>query len=85
MNDNIPDFLQDSYEAEVLENQPEFTSVLVVTATDKDVSLNEFGALRYQMSSANSAFVVDVKSGLISTRQVLDRETQGRYEFTVCP
>ncbi|CAM9875358.1 unnamed protein product [Bubo scandiacus] len=40
VNDNAPQFLRDSYQGSVYEDVPAFTSVLQVSATDRDSGLN---------------------------------------------
>lgn len=38
VNDNAPQFLQNSYEARLLENEDNFDSPLVIEATDNDLN-----------------------------------------------
>ena len=57
INDNSPAFNQTVYQAYVMENQPIGTSLLVVTATDKDVGTN--ARLSYGLRGGNFRFNID--------------------------
>lgn len=56
---------------------------MVVKATDADVGAN--AAVRYQIVSGNTQglFTIDASSGLISTANLLDYETQHKYALEV--
>ncbi|XP_030626789.1 cadherin-23 [Chanos chanos] len=78
-NDNKPIFTQTSYRAEISENSPPGTSVLVlngpVLAVDKDLGQN--AVVRYRLlGSRVDLFTVDALTGVVSVRRgaVLDRE-----------
>ena len=57
INDNSPTFNQTVYQAYVMENQPIGTSLLVVTATDKDVGTN--ARLSYGLRGGNFRFNIN--------------------------
>ena len=82
-NDNRPTFEPGLRTGGVQENLPAHTMVLQLTATDADSGSNE--ALSYSIiadSRAVQAFTVD-SSGVVYTRQPLDREVQAAYSVTV--
>ncbi|KYN09067.1 Cadherin-related tumor suppressor [Trachymyrmex cornetzi] len=79
-----PEFLQNTYEANVSESAPHGTRVLVVRAIDKDIKPqnNQFS---YSIISGNlgQAFKVDPQTGDIETAKQLDRETVPTYDLTI--
>ncbi|XP_041440520.1 protocadherin Fat 3 isoform X2 [Xenopus laevis] len=82
-NDNIPEFQQASYEAFVNESVPVGTSVLTVSAFDKD--LGENGYITFNIASLNVLpFTINQFTGTISTSDVLDFESSPEsYRFIV--
>lgn len=83
-NDNSPSFDQATYSASVAENSPVMTSVVTISASDPD----PFGQLTYSIESVQpgnqgDAFSVDFTSGIITTADVLDRESIDRYVLQV--
>lgn len=81
INDNSPAFNQTVYQAYVMENQPIGTSLLVVTATDKDVGTN--ARLSYGLRGGNFRFNIDQDTGNITTAVRLDREQAGADSYTL--
>ncbi|XP_049336962.1 cadherin-23 isoform X2 [Astyanax mexicanus] len=84
VNDNRPIFLQNSYDATILESAPRGTSILQVQATDADQGEN--GRVLYRVLSGNSGgqFSIDLLSGLITRGQrALDRETSSSHLLEV--
>ncbi|CAL8357458.1 unnamed protein product [Boreogadus saida] len=84
VNDNRPIFLQNSYEASVLENVANGTSVLQVQATDADQGEN--GRVLYRILSGNNnrLFTIEQRTGLVSRgRRALDRESTSSHVFEV--
>lgn len=82
VNDNSPRFTQRSYSGSVQENSAVLTTVLSVTATDKD----PFGGLVYSLNSSYAyvkRFNIDPSSGAISTAERLDREAKDSYSLQV--
>uniref|UniRef100_A0A8C9WMA7 Protocadherin-16 n=1 Tax=Scleropages formosus TaxID=113540 RepID=A0A8C9WMA7_SCLFO len=80
VNDEVPFFTENEYEAQVLENQQPGSSVLMVSASDKDQGTNGFvtyGGL------LEEGFAIDSEKGVISVTRVLDREVQEHYIMTV--
>eukprot|EP00079_Xenopus_tropicalis_P033472 XP_017947243.1 PREDICTED: protocadherin Fat 3-like [Xenopus tropicalis] len=82
-NDNIPEFQQAFYEAFVNESVPVGTSVLTISAFDKD--LGENGYITYNIASLNVLpFTINQFTGTISTSDVLDFESSPEsYRFIV--
>lgn len=80
VNDNAPRFLQDSYEAHLLEASEPGTSVIRVSAEDADEGPNA----RVKYSLLNSTwFAIDEDSGLISTATHVDCEADPAPLLTV--
>ena len=84
VNDNRPSFDKLSYVASVAENSRVLTSVVTISASDPD----PFGQLTYSIESAqpgnqSDAFSVDFSSGIITTADVLDRESIDTYVLQV--
>ncbi|XP_063807495.1 protocadherin Fat 3 isoform X6 [Pseudophryne corroboree] len=82
-NDNIPEFQQNTYEAFVNESVPIGTSILMVSASDKDKGEN--GYITYSIASLSSLpFAINQFTGIISTSDVLDFESSPEsYRFVV--
>uniref|UniRef100_A0A8C1TTF3 FAT atypical cadherin 1b n=1 Tax=Cyprinus carpio TaxID=7962 RepID=A0A8C1TTF3_CYPCA len=77
VNNNAPVFQKSYYEASIAEHMPIGTSVLTVSATDKDDGEN--GYVTYSIVNVNKQpFVVDYFTGVISTAEDLDYETMPR-------
>ncbi|KAK2891240.1 hypothetical protein Q8A67_013883 [Cirrhinus molitorella] len=74
VNNNAPSFQKSNYEASIAEHVPIGTSVLTVSATDKDDGEN--GYVTYSIVNVNKQpFIVDYFTGVISTAEDLDYET----------
>ncbi|KAE8287468.1 Protocadherin Fat 3 FAT tumor suppressor-like protein 3 Precursor [Larimichthys crocea] len=82
-NDNIPYFTSTVYDAVAYESSPIGTSVIQVTALDKDNGIN--GQLTYTLEAGNtgSVFGVDNATGLIFIARDLDLTSVGFYTLTV--
>ncbi|PZC71795.1 hypothetical protein B5X24_HaOG212432 [Helicoverpa armigera] len=75
VNDEDPVFVAAAYDAAVTEHSPAGTSVLTVTAVDKDE--DEFGEVTYSLSGDSSEqFTIDPQTGVITVAEgaSLDRE-----------
>ncbi|KAM9130271.1 LOW QUALITY PROTEIN: cadherin-related family member 2 [Pangshura tecta] len=70
--DLAPHFLNEPYVGSVPENCPLGTSVLTVSAIDRDKGVNY--ALNYSLLSASVPFAIDLATGTITVRSALDRE-----------
>uniref|UniRef100_A0A3Q3BK33 Neural-cadherin-like n=1 Tax=Kryptolebias marmoratus TaxID=37003 RepID=A0A3Q3BK33_KRYMA len=85
VNDNVPFFTSSIYEASVTEGAQVGTSVLQVSAHDKDLGLN--GEITYSLLSDSSGdhnfFRIDPKDGIICTEAVFDREARSSYLLEV--
>ncbi|XP_043981143.1 neural-cadherin-like isoform X3 [Gambusia affinis] len=85
VNDNVPFFTSSIYEASVTEGAQIGTSVLQVSAHDKDLGLN--GEITYSLLSDSSGdhnfFRIDPQNGIIYTEAVFDREARSSYLLEV--
>ncbi|XP_078500339.1 cadherin EGF LAG seven-pass G-type receptor 2 isoform X1 [Lissotriton helveticus] len=82
VNDNAPLFLRDSYQGSVYEDVPAFTSVLQVSATDRDSGLN--GRVFYTFQGGDDGegdFIIESTSGIVRTLRRLDRENVPFYQL----
>ncbi|XP_018345119.1 PREDICTED: fat-like cadherin-related tumor suppressor homolog [Trachymyrmex septentrionalis] len=76
-NDNDPIFDQPEMEVTVDENEPAGTSVVRVTAKDRDSGENAY--ISYSIDNLKKVpFEIDHFSGIVKTKQVLDYETMKR-------
>ncbi|EPY88630.1 FAT tumor suppressor 2, partial [Camelus ferus] len=82
-NNHAPMFNKSSYDSTFDENIPPGTSVLTVTATDKDHGEN--GYVTYSISRPNTVpFSIDPYLGIIATSKPMDYELMNRiYTFRV--
>ncbi|KAM4022955.1 cadherin EGF LAG seven-pass G-type receptor 3 isoform 2-T2 [Anomaloglossus baeobatrachus] len=83
VNDNAPQFLNMQYHGIVSEDAPPFTSVLQISATDRDSHSN--GRVQYTFQNGEDGdgdFTIEPTSGIIRTVRKLDRETVPFYELT---
>ncbi|XP_042804072.1 cadherin EGF LAG seven-pass G-type receptor 1 [Panthera leo] len=81
-NDNAPRFLRDFYQGSVFEDVPPSTSVLQVSATDRDSGPN--GRLLYTFQGGDDGdgdFYIEPTSGVIRTQRRLDRENVAVYNL----
>lgn len=77
MNDNDPTFDTSEMNVVIDENEPAGTTVLKVTAKDKDFGENSY--ISYSIANLNPVpFEIDHFSGIIRTTQVLDYESMRR-------
>ncbi|XP_053978063.1 fat-like cadherin-related tumor suppressor homolog isoform X1 [Hylaeus volcanicus] len=76
-NDNDPTFEQTSMDVWIDENEPAGTSVVKITAKDRDSGENAY--ISYSIDNIQKVpFEIDHFSGILRTRQVLDYETMKR-------
>lgn len=81
-NDNAPQFLRDIYQGTVFEDAPVYTSVLQVSASDRDSGSN--GRLSYTFQGGDDGegdFFIEPYSGIIRTARKLDRENVAAYNL----
>ncbi|KAL2733633.1 cadherin-23 [Vespula maculifrons] len=89
VNDNAPVFLQNKYEAVLLENEDHFEAPLVVEAFDIDLNGTKNSDIIYALVSGEFSknFTIDPKRGIISLVNPLDFEAlpinQGHMETSV--
>ncbi|XP_053172608.1 cadherin EGF LAG seven-pass G-type receptor 2 [Scomber japonicus] len=82
VNDNSPRFLRDHYVGSVMEDVPVFTSVVQVSATDRDAGLN--GRVFYTFQGGEDGdgdFIIESTSGIVRTLRRLDRENVPVYNL----
>ncbi|XP_036387094.1 cadherin EGF LAG seven-pass G-type receptor 2 [Megalops cyprinoides] len=82
VNDNSPQFLRDQYQGSVMEDVPVFTSVVQVSATDRDSGLN--GRVFYTFQGGEDGdgdFIIESTSGIVRTLRRLDRENVPLYNL----
>ncbi|KAJ8384168.1 hypothetical protein AAFF_G00207860 [Aldrovandia affinis] len=83
VNDNAPQFLSPRYQGTVSEDAPPFTSVLQISATDRDAHTN--GRVQYTFLNGEDGdgdFTIEPPSGIVRTVRRLDRESVPFYELT---
>ncbi|KAJ7997632.1 hypothetical protein DPEC_G00214140 [Dallia pectoralis] len=81
-NDNAPQFLRDMYQGNVFEDAPVYTSVLQISASDRDSGSN--GRLSYSFQGGDDGegdFFIETYSGIIRTARKLDRENVPAYNL----
>ena len=81
INDNLPVFLQQEYQANVTENEPAGEVLFTVQAMDRDIGSN--GEIRFVISTSNVPFTVNSTTGVVTTTKPLDRENISSYSFTI--
>ena len=82
INDNAPQFVEESYSDLVLENQPIGIEVVYLQAVDMDVGEN--ANVVFSILDENIVpFQVDPQLGIIQTAEQFDREGQSSYSFQV--
>ncbi|KAM9408206.1 cadherin EGF LAG seven-pass G-type receptor 2 [Pholidichthys leucotaenia] len=82
VNDNPPRFLRDHYVGTVMEDVQPFTSVVQVSATDRDSGLN--GRVFYTFQGGDDGdgdFIIESTSGIVRTMRRLDRENVPVYSL----
>ncbi|XP_062320603.1 cadherin EGF LAG seven-pass G-type receptor 2 isoform X2 [Osmerus eperlanus] len=82
VNDNSPRFLRDHYLGTVMEDVPVFTSVVQVSATDRDSGLN--GRVFYTFQGGEDGdgdFIIESTSGIVRSLRRLDRENMPIYNL----
>ncbi|XP_015731589.1 cadherin-related family member 2 isoform X2 [Coturnix japonica] len=67
-----PRFLNEPYSGSVPEGCPVGTTVLTVTAMDRDIGVND--KISYSITNASAPFAINDTTGTITVRQLLDRE-----------
>ncbi|KAF4091142.1 hypothetical protein AMELA_G00033680 [Ameiurus melas] len=81
-NDNAPQFLRAIYQGTVFEDAPVYTSVLQVSASDRDSGSN--GRVSYTFQGGDDGdgdFFIEPYSGIIRTARKLDRENVANYNL----
>ena len=83
VNDNAPRFVDKQYSGELREDVDVDTSVVTVSATDRDSGAA--GRVRYSIQSGNDkgSFKIDAVSGELRTAATLDHESIKRYHLSV--
>ncbi|KOB78988.1 Cadherin [Operophtera brumata] len=78
-NDNDPVFSKAAYEFQVEENRRIGAFVGKISASDADLGDN--AVLRYSLFPSNTSFNVHPVSGVITTKEILDREFKASYSL----
>lgn len=78
VNNNSPQFLLESYNVSIYENEPIGYSVIKVEAIDEDLDMNANLTYHIQGGSFNH-FAIDHISGLIYTSSKLDYDQHSSY------
>ncbi|XP_047431474.1 cadherin EGF LAG seven-pass G-type receptor 1 isoform X4 [Mugil cephalus] len=81
-NDNAPQFSRDMYQGTVFEDAPVYTSVLYISASDRDFGSN--GRVSYTFQGGDDGdgdFYIEPYSGIIRTARKLDRENVAVYNL----
>ncbi|XP_074843610.1 cadherin-19-like [Carettochelys insculpta] len=80
INDHEPKFLDEPYETTIPEMSPEGTSVIQVTATDRDdPAYGNSARLLYSILQGQPYFSVEPTTGVIRISSQMDRETKEQY------
>ena len=75
-----PNFLSTPLSVSIAENLPTGVNVIRIKASDEDSS----DSLTYSLSGTNSShFAISSSAGLVTTAQLLDKETVGSYSLNV--
>ncbi|XP_041081369.1 cadherin EGF LAG seven-pass G-type receptor 3-like, partial [Polyodon spathula] len=83
VNDNAPQFVSPRYQGTVMEDTPPFTSVLQISATDRDAHANGWVQYTFQNGEdGDGDFTIEPTSGIVRTVRQLDRESIPFYELT---
>ena len=80
-NDETPQFTVPVYNAVVSESVNSGSTVIRVTATDRDAGMN--GEVRYSLVDQLAAFSIDPSSGTITTTNTLNREAFANFVLNV--
>ncbi|KAJ0175823.1 hypothetical protein K1T71_008982 [Dendrolimus kikuchii] len=78
-NDNDPIFSKSAYEFQVEENKKAGAFVGKIAAIDADLGDN--AVVRYSLFPSNTSFIVNPVSGIITTKEFLDREFKSSYSL----
>ncbi|XP_075240193.1 protocadherin-23-like [Convolutriloba macropyga] len=79
VNNNLPSFPEELYEATIPEDLPTPSLVIQVEAVDLDVAAD----LTYNFITPVANFMIDQSNGRILVASELDAETRSEYSFTV--
>lgn len=84
INDNGPMFDSPNVIGYVLENQPAFTTVMTLTATDPDLPPNGAPFSYYLVGGRHKDLIsIEKHTGVVKTTKILDREVTPKLEITV--
>uniref|UniRef100_A0A803J7E2 Cadherin domain-containing protein n=1 Tax=Xenopus tropicalis TaxID=8364 RepID=A0A803J7E2_XENTR len=86
-NDNLPVFTQEVYKVSIRENAPINSTVIILTATDKDEGTNAQITYSISKTSKNnfytSIFNINPATGEITTKENFNFENKEHYEMSV--
>ena len=81
INDEQPQFVEDNYMIDVLENTTVGSVVLTIVATDNDIGSNS--VVEYHLTPLNSVFSINETTGELILSSHLDYESDITYNLTV--
>ncbi|XP_077624919.1 protocadherin beta-6-like [Crocuta crocuta] len=84
INDNAPEFAQEQYEAQILENSS--LGSLIITVSARDLDAGSFGEVSYalfQVDDINQPFEINAITGEIRLRKALDFEEFQSYHVDI--
>ena len=83
VNDNAPQFERSEYFVTFSENQPPFSSVILLEASDSDIGTNADLTYSIESSFPREHFLINATSGLLQNTVPLDREDITSYLVTI--
>lgn len=83
INDNRPTFKKKVYLEHIKEERPPGRYILTVQATDKDEGINKHIKYYLAEDSSSCPFKIDMNSGVITNKEMLDREYKSFYSVVV--
>ncbi|CAL1529071.1 unnamed protein product, partial [Lymnaea stagnalis] len=84
VNDNAPVFTSSSYRGNISEITQVGTSILTVTASDKDdPNTNNYGKVFYAIVGGSSNFSINSTTGVIQNLRILDADSLGITMYTL--
>ncbi|XP_013391551.1 cadherin-23 isoform X1 [Lingula anatina] len=79
-NDNAPVFANPEHIAFILENSPNGTHVITITATDEDTASN-FSDITYSLQGGSNSFAINSTSGMVYVSCGSPEECQNQLDF----
>ncbi|KAK6172202.1 hypothetical protein SNE40_015917 [Patella caerulea] len=83
VNDNTPRFKQSFYEEHISENVRKGTTLVRVEASDDDSASNGLVVFALTGGNKNNTFVIDSNRGIITTNNIVDRESIDLFHLVI--